>query len=154
MRSKFRSRSAAIVIGIVVVLVGAGAAVAYWTNTGAGTGTADTGTNAAVVVNQTSILTTPLAPGVAAQPLSGDFDNPNAGPVYITAVTATVTGTDTAGCGATDYVIAGTSTVPGQVPAGDGTGAWSGLTIQFNNKVGTNQDACKGAVVNIAYTSS
>ncbi len=143
----------ALIAGITVVLVGAGAAFAYWTNTGAGTGSAATGTNQPIVVNQTSTVTA-MAPGVAAQALSGTFDNLNAGPVYVAGVTATVTGTDKTGCTAADYTIAGTATVAAEVPVGTGKGSWSGLTIQFNNKAGVNQDACKTAVVSIAYASN
>lgn len=146
-------RAITIVVGATVLLASAGIAFAYWTNTGSGTGTASTGTNAAVVVNQTSTVTG-LAPGLPAQSLSGNFDNPNAGPIHVAAVTAAVTGTDKVGCDATDYSIAGTATVNADVPAGDDVGTWSGLTIQFNNKPGANQDACKNAVVAIAYTSS
>ncbi len=150
---RFGKRTVVIVSAIVVALAGAGIAFAYWTNAGSGTGTAATGTNVAIVINQTSTVTA-MAPGVAAQALSGTFTNPNASPVYVTAVTAVVTGTDKTGCGATDYTIAGTAPVAAQVPAGTGVGSWSGLTIQFNNKAAVNQDACKGAVVTIAYTSS
>ena len=146
-------RTTTIIAATVVLLVGAGAAFAYWTNSGTGTGDADTGTNAAIVVNQTSTVAG-MAPGVAAQALSGNFDNPNTGPVYVAAVTATVTGTDKLGCGATDYTIAGTATVGAQVAAGTGVGSWSGLTIQFNNKAGVNQDVCKNAAVDIAYASN
>lgn len=138
---------------VVVSLIGGGAAFAYWTNSGSGSGQAATGTNAAVVVNQTSTVTG-LAPGVAAQPLSGDFGNDNDGPVYVGSVTATVSGTDQPGCGATDYTIAGAATVNAQVAAGDGVGSWSGLTIAFNNKPSVNQDACKNAVVDLAYASN
>lgn len=145
-------RKWAIALTVGTLFVG-GAAFAYWTTTGAGTGSASTGTNAAVVVNQTSTVSG-LAPGLAAQSLSGDFDNANAGPVYVAAVTATVTGTDKVGCDSTDYTIAGSATVNAQVPAGNGVGAWTGLTIQFNNKTGANQDACKNAVVDIAYSAS
>jgi hypothetical protein len=150
---RYGRRTTTIAAGSVILLVGAGAAFAYWTNSGTGAGDADTGTNVAIVVNQTSTVTG-MAPGVAAQSLSGNFDNPNAGPVYVAAVTATVTGTDMPGCGATDYTIAGTATVAAQVPAGTGVGSWSGLTIQFNNKAGVNQDVCKNANVVIAYASS
>ncbi len=146
-------RTSVIFAAVAVPLVGAGAAFAYWTTTGAGTGTADTGTTVAVVIRQTSTVTG-MAPGVAPQALSGNFDNPNAGPVYVAGVTATVTGTDKTGCTATDYTVAGTATVAAQVPAGNAVGAWSGLTIAFNNKTATNQDACKGAVVSLAYTSN
>lgn len=152
MRLMKRNKKTTAILTVALLTV-AGGAYAYWTNTGSGTGTADTGTNVAVVVNQTSTVSG-LAPGLPAQALSGNFDNPNASPVYVAAVTATVTGTDKSGCGPTDYTIAGTAPVAAQVGAGTGVGAWTGLTIQFNNKSGTNQDACKNAEVTIAYTSS
>ncbi len=153
---RFGKRSIMTIGGVVVFAVGAGAgaAFAFWTSSGDGDGDADTGTNASIVVNQTSTVTG-MAPGVAPKALSGDFDNPNASLVYVAAVTATVTGTNMPGCDATDYTIAGTATVGAQIPAGLGVGSWSGLTIQFNNKPpGVNQNACKNAVVAIAYTSS
>lgn len=150
---RFTKKTVAVATGIVVLVMAAGVAYAYWTNTGSGTGEATTGTNESLVINQTSTITG-LAPGAPAQVLSGTFDNPNTSPVYVTAVTATVTGTDQAGCDASNYTIAGSAPVNAQVPAGDGVGSWSGLTIQFNNKPDVNQDACKNAVVDIAYTAS
>lgn len=138
---------------LVASLVGGGAAFAFWTMGGSGEGEAGTGTSQSVVINQTSAVTG-LAPGVGAQTLSGDFDNPNAGPVHVGSVSVVVTGTDKPGCGSTDYTIGGSAPVNAQVPAGDGVGSWSGLTIQFNNKPAVNQDACKGAVVALAYTSN
>ncbi len=58
-------------------------------------------------------------------------------------------------CDATDYTLANAAmTVGAQVPAGTGVGAWTGATIQFNNKGGSNQDQCKGATVNLAYAIS
>ncbi len=152
-RSRLLRKPVALIAGVVMVLVGAGVAFAYWTNTGSGTGEATTGSNASIVVNQTSTISE-LAPGLPAQTLSGNFNNPNDGPVYVTSVTATVTGTDQAGCVASDYTIAGSASVNQQIAAGDGVGSWSGLTIQFNNKPDVNQDACKNAVVSITYTAS
>lgn len=140
-----------------LVLAGAGAAYAYWTNTGAGTGTATSGTNAAVTVNQTAV--TGLYPGQSAQTLSGTFTNPNAGPTYVAAVTATGYTIDaahvTAGCtvGGGNYTLGGTATVGADIPAGTNQGSWTGLTITMNN-LGTNQDFCKGAIVTITYASS
>lgn len=134
------------------LLVSGGAAFAYWSSIGSGTGTAGSGTSQSVVVNQTSTVLG-LAPGLAAQSLSGNFDNPNPGPVYVAAVKAVITGTNMVGCTASDYTIAGTATVNAEVPAGSGVGAWSGLTIQFNNTA-ANQDACKNAAVSISYTAS
>lgn len=135
-----------------VLLLAGGAAVAYWSITGSGSSTASTGTVVSVAVNQTSTVSG-LAPGLAAQPLSGNFDNPNSGPVYVASVTAVVSGTNQAGCTATDYTIAGTATVGAQIASGAGVGSWSGLTIQFNNKA-TNQDVCKNAQVTISYTAN
>lgn len=153
---KLTRKTVAITAGTVLLLSGAGAAYAYWTTTGAGTGTAATGTNVAVAVNQTSAITG-MYPGQAAQTLAGNFDNPNAGPAYVAAVTATGYTIDGGHPGCTvvqgNYTLGGTALVGADVPAGLAKGAWTGLTIIMNN-LGTNQDACKGAVVTITYASS
>lgn len=143
----------AFVLALVSVLAIAGAAFAYWTVSGAGSGDGATGTVTGITVNQTSTVTA-MAPGVAPQTLSGDFDNSNDGPVYVGSVSATVTGTDQAGCDADDYTIAGSAPVNAEVPSGTSVGTWSGLTIEFNNKPAVDQNACKGATVTIAYTSN
>ncbi len=155
---KFTKKTTAVIVGTVLVLAGAGAAYAYWTNSGTGTGSASTGNNAALTVNQTSVVTG-MAPGVAPQSLSGTFDNPNPGSVFVKTVVATVTSTGAVGCTASDYTIAGTSVIGGaapgvgaNVPAGN-AGTWSGLTIAFNDTA-SNQDACKNAVVTIGYTTT
>lgn len=150
--SRFKKRTVVLLTAAAVLVMG-GIAFAYWTNTGSGTGSATTGSNNSLVINQTSTITG-LAPGQPAQTLSGNFDNPNDSPVYVTSVTAEVTGTDQAGCDATNYTIAGSAPVNAEVPPEDGVGSWSGLTIQFNNKPAVNQDACKNAVVSIAYTAN
>jgi Tfp pilus assembly major pilin PilA len=146
-------RKLMVVVAVIAVLAIGGAAYAFWTNTGSGTGTATTGSNNPITVNQTSTITG-LAPGAPAQTLSGTFDNGNNSNVHITAVTATVTGTNTPGCDASDYTIGGSAPVNADIPPGTGVGTWSGLTIQFNNKPTVNQDACKNAVVSIQYSAS
>jgi len=155
-----RSRKLAIAVVLLFVATTGGIAVAYWTAGGSGTGTAATSSGTALVVNQTSVVSG-LEPGGAAQPLSGDFDNPNAGSVLVGTVTVSIASVVKAGgapagtCDASDYTLTGAAmTVNAQVPAGNGTGSWSGATIAFNNKPATNQDACKGATVNLAYTIS
>jgi hypothetical protein len=142
-----------------LVLLGGAAAFAYWTAGGSGTGTAATGTNSAITVNQTSTVTA-MGPGVAAQPLSGNFTNTNAGPVYVATVTAAI-GTITGGgpsCEATDYTLTNpVSDVNAEVPAGTGVGSWGATdtpTIAFNNKADENQNDCKNASVQILYTAS
>ena len=143
----------------VLVLGSAGVAFAYWTAGGSGTGSASTGTNTAITAVQTSTVSG-MAPGVAPQGLSGNFNNGNDGAVYVSTVTASI-GTITGGgptCEATDYTLANpVSDVNAQIPAGTGVGSWGATdtpTIQFNNKSGENQDDCKGATVQIVYTVS
>lgn len=157
--AKFTKKKKFAAIATAVVVVGTGgAAYAYWTNSGSGSGTAGTGTNAAVTVVQTSSIAG-MYPGEGTRALSGNFNNPNAGNTYVTAVTATGYTIDathvTAGCTVAqgNYTLGGTSNTPGDVAAGNGVGAWSGLTVQMNN-LGTNQDACKGATLTITYASS
>jgi hypothetical protein len=101
-----------------------------------------------------------MAPGIAPQALSGNFDNTNAGPVYVTAVTAGIgTVTPAVGvvgpCTADDYVLTGAvMTVNAQVPAGTAQGAWGGATIAFDNHAAVNQNGCQGATVTLAYVVS
>ena len=145
------------IVALALMLVTGGGAFAYWTTGGAGTGEATTGSTVDITVQQTSTVTA-MGPGDAAQTLSGNFDNPNAGPVYVSTVTASIDSVDKAvgapagTCDASDYTLgSAVMTVNAQVPAGTAQGAWTGATIQFNNTA-ANQDACKGATVNLAYT--
>lgn len=148
-----RSRKKTIAGIVAFMMLSAIAAFAYWTAGGSGTGTADTGTTVALVANQTTVLAD-MYPGDSPQTISGNFDNPNSGPVYVTSVTAAITGV--AGgdgvCTAADYTLASPIMLVGaEVAAGTGVGAWTGATIQFNNTL-LNQDGCKNAVVSLSYT--
>ena len=140
-----------------VVLVGGGAAFAYWTAGGSGTGSATTGTVTALTAVQTSAVSG-MRPGDANQTLSGNFNNPNSGPVYVSTVTASIASVTQAvgavgSCDATDYSLTdAVMQVNDQVPAGDGQGSWFGAKIKFNNKPAVNQDGCKGATVSLSYT--
>jgi len=154
------SSKRAVVLAVALVMLVGGVAYAYWTVGGSGTGTASTGSTVDVTVVQTSTVTG-LAPGGAAQTLSGNFNNTNSGPVFIGTVTASIssvtkaTGAPAGTCDATDYTLSNAAmTVNTQIPAGSGVGAWTGATIAFNNKAAVNQNACKGATVNLAYTVS
>jgi hypothetical protein len=148
---RITKRTALLAAGVAVAVASAGVAYAYWTNTGSGTGSASTGTNSAITVKQTSTVTD-LAPGLPAQDLYGNFDNSNSSPVYVHSVTVTVTGTNKAGCDASDFTLVQPAFVDTEVPAGPAQGSWLGGSIQFKNK-STNQDACKNAVVSLSYTS-
>jgi hypothetical protein len=143
--------------GALIAVIAAAAAYAYWTSTGTGTGSATTQTPAgAVNAVQTSTISN-MYPGDSAQTLSGNFTNTNTGPARVATVTVSIASvTKAAGapagtCDASDYTLAGaTMNVNADVPAGTAQGSWTGATIQFNNKA-TNQDACKGATVNLSY---
>ena len=142
------------VIGVLLIATGA---VAYWTAGGSGTGSGSAaGTQTGLTANQTTTLTA-MYPGDSAQTLSGNFDNPNSGPIHVATVTASISsvakaaGAPAGTCDATDFTLASaTMTVNAEVPAGNAQGAWTGATIKFNNK-SSNQDACKGATVNLSY---
>jgi len=157
---KFTKRRGFVLLGVIAALVVAGAAIAYWTAGGSGNGTADTATpSGQLTVNQTGSLTA-MYPGDSAQTLSGTFDNPTGANVHVDTVTASIASVTKAGgapagtCNDTDYTLSSPiMTVNGDVPAGNGKGNWTGATIQFNNKAG-NQDACKGATVNLHYVVS
>jgi hypothetical protein len=140
-------------------LMAAAAGYAYWTNGGSGSGTAATGTNVAITVTQT---TTPsgLYPGGPAAALAGQFNNTNASKVYVNQVSATiasVTGPNITVPNprtAADYQLNGFPvTVGAEVPSGTAQGSWTGASIQLLNSA-TNQDGCKGATVNLTYTSN
>ena len=149
--SVIRSKSVVLVAAVALVLVTAVGAFAYWTSDGGGEGTAETGTSDDLVVVQTSTITD-MGPGIAAQTLSGNFDNSSGGPSYVGSVTVVVDGTDQAGCTADDYTITGSPmTVGAEVPDGDGQGSWTGATIAFANDPARNQDACQGATVSLTY---
>ena len=145
-------------VGIVTSIVIGGVVFGYWTVGGAGTGAAATGTATNLVVHQTSSATG-LHPGGSAA-LAGNFDNPNGGAVTISAVTASVhaftsqTDTGKPACTQADFSITGTSNVPGSIAAGNGVGAWSGLTLNMLN-TGANQDNCKSlGSIQIDYSAA
>jgi hypothetical protein len=131
-----------------VAIVGAGSmAFAFWSSTGSGTGSASAGSASAVTINQTSVVSA-MGPGVAAQPLSGTFTV--AKPAYVGQVSITGVTTDKVGCDSTDFVTTNPAATNAEVTSAS---TWSGGTIAFVNKA-SNQDACQGATVTIAYSSN
>jgi len=135
------------------------AAFAYWTNGGSGSGTAATGSTSAITVVQTS-APTGLFPGGPAGSLAGNFNNTNDSTVYVNQVSASiasVTGPNidpTHPCDATDYELTGFPvTVQAEVPSGTAQGSWTGGGVKLLNRA-SDQDGCKGAAVNLTYTSN
>jgi hypothetical protein len=145
-------KSRFILAGVTALAITGGTAFAFWTQGGSGTGTATTGTTNNIVVKQTSVSANTLYPGGPAENLSGNFNNPNSGPVTISSVTALVTSVSPAACTSSNFTIGG-SAAGSVVPAGTGVGAWSGLTISLA-ETGVNQDVCKNATATITYTAN
>jgi hypothetical protein len=155
--SSFTKHRGMVVLGAVAALVVAGVAFAYWTSggSGSGSGSAASGTSG-LTANQLTVLNA-MYPGDNAQTLSGNFDNSNSGPIYVSSVVASISGvTKAAGaptgtCDTSDFTLANaTMTVNNEVAAGNAKGSWTGATIKFNDKA-SNQDACKGATVSLSY---
>lgn len=152
-----KKKKASVALLAVGAMAIGGTAYAYWTSTGAGTGSAQTGsTTTALVVVQTSNVSN-MHPGDTAQSLSGNFTNDDASPIYVKTVTVRIASVTldplilTGTCTADDFTLENkVMTVGKEIPSGTEQGTWSGATIKFNN-TDTNQDACKGAVVNFAY---
>lgn len=148
-----------IALGLILTLALAGGAFAYWTQTGSGSGSATTSTATSLTVHQTGAAITTLYPGGPAVTLSGNFDNPNVGPVHVSSVTAVVhtfSSQADAGkpaCTQADFAIGGSATVNADIPAGNNQGSWTGLTIGLLNTT-YNQDNCKNVSVTIDYTAN
>ena len=154
-------RKAAVTISTAVILAASTGAIAHWTVHGSGGGAAASGVSTSVTITQT---TTPngLFPGGPPADLAGAFDNANDGPVVVDSVSATVSSiTRTVAainaalpCLAADYQLSGfPATVATPIPSGTNVGSWSGGSIQLLDS-GANQDGCKGATVNLAYSSN
>jgi hypothetical protein len=149
---KLSKKAISVITGAVVVAAGSGIAYAYWTGGGSGSSTNNsTGDTQNLVIHQTSTVSA-MGPGVAAQELKGNFDNPNSAAVYVHKVVASVGAVSKAGCSAADFTIVQPTAVDAQIAAGDAQGVWEHGSIAFNNDPSRNQDACKNATVTINYT--
>jgi hypothetical protein len=158
MHKNTRKRAAAVATGAALALIAGGVAYGYWTTGGSGTGSASTGSVGDVTINATSAAVTGLYPGGPAQSISGNFDNPNSGSVYISKVNVAVSAgfskqadATKPACTAADFNIVQPGAVDAQVPAGTAQGSWTGATIQLVNGA-ANQDNCKGVTVPLTFT--
>jgi hypothetical protein len=101
-----------------------------------------------------------LAPGVSA-PINLAITNPNAVTLNVTNLTVTLAGTTTSSCAINNYAVTQFSgTYPVAVPAGAtrtlsqlgiGQAAWPSIRML---NLATNQDACRGTAVQLAYTGT
>jgi hypothetical protein len=160
MINKLKNHKVLVVFGSIVLLAAGSAAYAYWTSPGTGTGSAATGTNVAITVTQTT-TPTGLYPGGTPASLAGKFNNGNASKAYVHEVSATISSVTAPNadvshpCAAADYQLTGFPvTVDAEVDPGNAQGAWTGGLVELLDSPTDNQDGCKGATVNLAYTSN
>ncbi|MBR7744152.1 hypothetical protein KC207_12730 [Phycicoccus sp. BSK3Z-2] len=165
MRTFTKKQVAVTGVAAVVVLGTGTAAYAYWTSTGSGTGSATTSAGAAnLTLEQTSSVIN-MYPGDAAQSLVVKVTNNAENAAYVTSVTGVASVTQAPGavgaCDPTDYTYNGSplpangaftmTWAPVDLASG-GSQSTAGDSIKFNNKT-TNQDGCKGATVDFAYSA-
>lgn len=149
-----------LVAGAAVALVatGGGVAFAYWSTSGSGTGTAGTGTDSGVTVTQVGTVSG-LVPGGTAQPVDFKITNPASTKQYISAVTYSISSinapasTPTLTCTADDFTLVQPNAISQDLASGATTFSPSGATIAMKD-LSTNQDGCKGATVNLAFSAS
>jgi azurin len=162
-----RKKLIAVLGAAVLVVALATAAFAYWTTSGNGIGTGSTATGTA---DELSFNTTPLAamyPGDSAQEFTVTVTNNDASQTAtVTNLKAYVT-TDSLGtCDGSDFLLNGSPapSVAGSavalhwtqsdIAAGASAATDTHDTIQFNDKVLTKQDDCKGVGVTLHYLAS
>ena len=87
-----KSKRVSVSVGLFLVFaLAAGGAYAYWTNNGTGTGSASTDNPAAGQLSVSGNAITGLAPGVAAQPLTGTITNNGTNSFTVTGLSAAIT---------------------------------------------------------------
>jgi hypothetical protein len=140
------------------VLAAATAAYAYWTTAGSGTGSASAGGSSTVSVTQIGTISG-LVPGGAAQAVDFKITNPKSTAQYVTGVSVSISGVTgpnidgTHPCAASDFTLVQPSAINQDLAAGDATFSPSGATLAMKDS-GSNQDGCKGATVNLAFSAS
>ena len=154
----FRSKKAIAVVAAAALTVGvAGAAFAFWTTSGSGNGNATTQTSNGALTLNVSADSTNLYPGGSA-PVSITATNTSTGTsLKVTTVSFDHLSVDgahvTAGCQASDYSVGTVTSIPTVVDAGTtSAGNVATATLSMANTA-LNQNACKGAVVTLYFTS-
>lgn len=142
-----------------VLLTGAGAAWAYWTTTGSGTGSAGTGSNEAMAVTQVGSVSG-LYPGKT-DGLAFKITNAASFDQKVATVTISMTSvtapnaTGDLPCTTSDFQLTQPSALDEVLPHNSDktyTSAMTGAAITMK-ETNTNQDGCKGATVNLAFSA-
>jgi hypothetical protein len=147
---KLSRKSKIVAAGAALALtgLGGGVAFAYWSTTGTGSGT---GTNSAGGghVELTASFAGGLAPG-GSQPIAYAGTNTSSSSTVVGALSAVVT-TNVGGC-LPEWFTA-TAATSGTTLAAGASGSVGSGTLTFIDLPGTDQDACKSAVVKVSVAS-
>lgn len=144
------------------VVIGGGVAFAFWTSSGSGSATAEVATTAGslTVTQDAANPITGLYPGGTPQNVAVIVDNPTGSDIQLNDVTVAVTGTEkpagtpNPSCGAGNFAITDNGAYSGEIISAAGsTGSIVPKKIQLVES-GTDQNACKGAVVVLTLTAS
>lgn len=143
---------------VVVALAGGGVAYGYWSTNGTADGSATSTAGAASLTITQTAAPKDLAPGVPAGVIAGTVTNNAAHSAYVHQVTVTIRSVTqaenaTGTCSAADYTLSKAVMDVKAELAQNATANFSGATLAFNDTA-SNQDGCKGAVVNLAYVAS
>lgn len=164
-----RKQIAAVAVTAVLVAGGGSIAFAYFTASGSGTGSATIGTGPGDAFTLTSSgPDTPLTPGGGAQQFDVSIQNTSVESAYIGEVSMSVLsnsvtgdaetpgGDDIVGCAASWFTVSPSMVVNTNVGAGDTVTA-SGLGLDLPSismsESGTDQDACEGSTIGIAFSA-
>lgn len=163
MNKSFGRKKRIIVTTAAMLAIGGGAAFAYWS----AAGTSNTTTTAdAAATNYTvtsSVAGAALSPGSAAQTVTFTVNNVSSGGQKLASVAVSVANVDGSawtaitGCTAADFTVGApmvglAAFAPTEIAAGANvTGT---VTLQMNNRVGVDQNACKGATVPLHVTAN
>jgi hypothetical protein len=158
MRTLSKKSRVAIAGSIVVALAGGGVAYGYWSTSGSAAGSATSANGAASLTVQQTAAPTDLAPGLPAGVISGTVRNTASHSAFVHQVTVNISSVTKASgvtgtCTADDYTLANPVMDVSKELAENGVATFTGATLGFHD-TDSDQDACKGATVNLAYTAS
>jgi hypothetical protein len=115
-------------------------------------------TENSLTITQTSVMDS-LAAGIGPVAITGTVENNGADSTDIVAIEVRITGVTLAQgsvpgtCDVSDYFLAHPRMPVGQTLGPGGFATFAGASIGFSNK-SVNQDACKGATVQLLYTAN
>ncbi|HEX6357661.1 hypothetical protein [Actinophytocola sp.] len=168
--SKISKKAKFVVAGAVALtMIGGGVAFAYWSTTGEGSGSATSSNGASdLTISQTN-APSGLAPSVAPVDVTGSITNNAPNSAYVNQLTVEITGVDAGhpGCSAADFglttgssplsKLGATQTLTRPVTtelASGGSVSFPAFKIGFANDPSASQDACKGALPQLKFTTN